>query len=70
MDAVTEPVLLDAAQISALLGIDKSFFYTLKATGRLPPAIRLSRRAVRWRKNQVMAWIDAGCPTWEKMKNN
>ncbi|MDR1520543.1 MAG: AlpA family phage regulatory protein [Planctomycetota bacterium] len=61
-------LLLDAASVARLMGIEKSFLYSLKSAGRLPPAIRLSRRAVRWKRDQVLRWIDAGCPAWEKME--
>jgi excisionase family DNA binding protein len=63
-------VLLSAEEISEMLGINKSFLYSLKSAGRLPPSIRLSRRAVRWRKSDVMRWIETGCPLWEKMETN
>ena len=65
---MNEQILLDAEQIAAMLGINKSFLYSLKSVGRLPPAIRLSRRAVRWRKADVLRWINNGCPAWEKME--
>ncbi|MDR1534326.1 MAG: helix-turn-helix domain-containing protein [Planctomycetota bacterium] len=64
---MSEQVLLDAEELAGMLKIEKSFLYTLKSAGRLPPSIRLSRRAVRWRKDQILAWIAADCPAWEKM---
>ena len=65
---MSEQILLNAEELAEMLKIEKSFLYSLKSTGRLPPSIRLSRRAVRWRKADVLRWISAGCPAWEKME--
>ncbi|MDR2390398.1 MAG: hypothetical protein LBE84_01780 [Planctomycetota bacterium] len=67
---MSEQILLDAEELAMMLKIEKSFLHTLKSAGRLPPSMRLSRRAVRWRKGQISTWIAAGCPAWEKMENN
>jgi excisionase family DNA binding protein len=37
----------------------------LLRSGRFPAPIRLGR-AVRWRRSELLAWIEAGCPAQEK----
>ena len=39
------------------------------AAGRLPPPVRIGR-SKRWRRQEILDWISAGCPnrqTWEAM---
>jgi predicted DNA-binding transcriptional regulator AlpA len=38
------------------------------SAGRAPAPLRLSRGCVRWRRAELIAWTEAGCPdrrTWE-----
>jgi len=66
--ARTDPELIDAQQLSDLLGVDISTINRRKAAGKLPRHIELSRGCHRWRLAEVRAWIDAGCPSlkeWE-----
>lgn len=55
------PQLLTAARLAAILDISVRTLRRLQATGRLPHSIRLGG-SVRWRAEEVQAWIDAGCP--------
>jgi predicted DNA-binding transcriptional regulator AlpA len=67
----TTPVLLDCRQAAALLGVSRSQFWTLHNAGRVPLPLRLSPRVVRWRSDELAAWVQAGCPNreiWEKRK--
>jgi predicted DNA-binding transcriptional regulator AlpA len=36
--------------------------YKLNAAGRMPTPVRLGS-LMRWRRKEIMEWIDAGCPT-------
>ena len=57
-----EPVGLDAAEVSALLGISQSHFFGLLRTGRFGPEARRLGRAKRYDRDEVLAWFRAGCP--------
>ena len=62
-----QPALLDVLMVAALLGVSRSFVRKLHDSGQIPRPVRLGR-VVRWRHDEVLAWIDAGCPSrdrWE-----
>ena len=61
------PILIDGAEAARLLGIGKSLFYALKSSGRLPAPVRLGR-AVRWNRETLIAWCNAGCPSAERFE--
>jgi predicted DNA-binding transcriptional regulator AlpA len=67
----TDDALLIPDTVAATLaGVSRSTWHVLRAAGRVPPCVRLGR-AVRWRRAEVVAWIDAGCPdrqTWDAMQ--
>jgi len=56
---VAEPLLLTAKQTAVLLGVSIRHLYKLHSGGRLPRPLRLGR-AVRWRRDEIIAWIEAG----------
>ena len=55
----------NANQVAAMLGVSVRQVWRLHATGRLPRAIRLGN-CVRWRRAEIEAFVEAGCPTREK----
>lgn len=65
-----QPALLDVLMVAVLLGVSRSHVRKLHDSGRLPRPVRLGR-AVRWRRDEVVDWIAAGCPPrsrWEAEK--
>ena len=65
-DDTPEPLLIPDTAAAALAGISRAHWQRLRTMGKLPPAVRLGRK-VLWRRFEVVAWIDAGCPdarTW------
>jgi predicted DNA-binding transcriptional regulator AlpA len=54
--------LIDRAEFQALLGIGQSTFERLKASGRFPRHLELSRTLHRWRLATVLEWLRDGCP--------
>lgn len=66
----TEQLALTARQAAKLLGISTRHLWALNSSGRLPAPIRLGR-SVRWRRDELQAWLDANCPSrdkWEAMR--
>lgn len=57
---------LDAAGAAELLGVSRSTFWKLYSEGRTPEPLRLSGRVVRWRREELGAWVRAGCPPRDK----
>lgn len=65
------PALLNKQQVCRLLGdISISTFERIHNTGRLGPRpVRFGKRLVRWRRDELEAWIKAGLPwreVWEE----
>ena len=66
-------LLLSKKQLGlALGGMSVATVERLHNSGRLgPQPLRLGTRLVRWNRNELVAWIDAGCPprhewTWKR----
>ena len=59
------PLLLGAEQVGLMLGISRSTVYRLNAEGRLPRPVHLGR-AARWRREELLQWVQAGCPSRER----
>ena len=60
--------LLTVADLAGLLNVSVRHVWALNSSGRLPAPVRLSR-SVRWRKSEMLAWLDSGCPVrdrWEQ----
>ncbi len=68
---VVEPLLIPDTEAARIAGIARSTLHSLRAAGKWgPSSVRLGR-AVRYRRDEVMSWIDAGCPdaaTWAAMR--
>jgi excisionase family DNA binding protein len=60
-----KPLVLDAREAARLLGISRSTFLKLHAAGKTPMPVRFGR-AVRWRRDDLKAWLDAGAPSRAK----
>lgn len=57
-----DPILIDAPAVCGLMSIGMTHLHKLRATGRFPiPAIRLGK-SVRYNRQQIVQWIEAGCP--------
>lgn len=68
---LAEPALIPDTHAAAICGIGRATWHRLRAAGKVgPQPVRLGR-AVRWRRLEVIAWIDAGCPdgtTWAAIR--
>lgn len=54
--------LLDVNAVAKLLGgCSHRHIYRLSDAGRMPCPIKLGR-LVRWRRSELVDWIDHGCP--------
>jgi predicted DNA-binding transcriptional regulator AlpA len=60
--STAEAIGLSAADAAALLGISESHFYCLHKTGRLGPLPVRMGRAVRWSRQELIEWFNAGSP--------
>jgi predicted DNA-binding transcriptional regulator AlpA len=66
------PRLLTADQVAAMFGKSVRAWRTWDAEGLVPRPIRISR-STYWRYDEILDWIDAGCPRrqqWEARAQN
>jgi predicted DNA-binding transcriptional regulator AlpA len=61
LQATDNALLIPDTAAAALAGVSRSHWHALRAAGKLPPSVKLGR-AVRWRRDEIIAWINAGCP--------
>ncbi len=64
--------LLSTKQVAALLSISARHAISMSSCGQIPMPIRLGR-SVRWSKQELLNWIQAGCPPrykWVSIKEN
>ena len=59
--ASVDSLLLDAREAAAICGVSRSHWLAMHSAGRVPLPVRLGR-AVRWRRDELRQWIEAGCP--------
>lgn len=57
--------LLTAVESAEMAGVAKRTWWRFVSSGRAPAPVRLGG-AVRWRRNELAEWIQAGCPRVRK----
>lgn len=59
---VQEERLLNAREVTELIGVSRSTLHRMVAANRFPRPIRVGLRALRWRLSEVLAWMESGPP--------
>lgn len=54
-------LLIDIQELATMLNRSVASLERDPAAGRLPPPVRLGGSR-RWRRAEIVAWVDAGCP--------
>jgi predicted DNA-binding transcriptional regulator AlpA len=57
-----EAAAIDAEGVAELLGVSAKTVRRLNDGGKLPPPLSIDVGGVRWSRNVILDWIDAGCP--------
>lgn len=60
-----ENALLTVREVATALKVSVRQVWKLNSSARLPAPVRLSR-SVRWRQDELTAWINAGCPARDR----
>ena len=55
-------LLIDSGELARLLDVSKQSLWRWLEEGRLVEPIRFTSQSLRWRREVVIAWIEAGCP--------
>jgi excisionase family DNA binding protein len=53
--------LIDVGKVAVLLACSVKQIYRMADSGRMPRPVKLGRLN-RWRRDEIEAWIQAGCP--------
>jgi excisionase family DNA binding protein len=70
VDPVLAP-LLGAREAATLCGLGLSTWWRHLSAGKIPAPVRIGG-SVRWRREELYAWMEASCPPrekWEAMAN-
>jgi predicted DNA-binding transcriptional regulator AlpA len=60
LSAKTEPELIDAQSLAAMLSVSIQSVRRMTDSGRVPGVVRLGR-SVRYRRSIIAKWLDASC---------
>jgi len=60
-------LLLSASAAAHAIGISRSQFWKLHASGRVPAPVRIGRR-VLWRRSDLEQWVAQGCPSRDRFE--
>lgn len=61
-------LLIDTKQVAKFLKVSARTIYQMDKDGRMPAAIRIWGRNVRWNFEELQAWVNAGCPERSEWK--
>jgi excisionase family DNA binding protein len=62
-------ILVTVDEAAEMCRMSRAMFYKLHAAGKTPRCVKLGR-LTRWRRQELLDWIKAGCPSrgkWEAM---
>ena len=63
----SDSALLDAREAARLCRVSLPMLYKLNASGRMPCPIKIGS-LMRWKRKEILTWIDAGCPAGQPGK--
>ena len=52
-----EERLLNEREVAELIGVSKSTLRRMVSANEFPKPIRIGKRAIRWRKSEVLEWL-------------
>lgn len=64
---IVEDFLIDAKIAAILCSVSRPMFYKLNQLGMVPEPI-LAGRTLRWSIQDIVEWIEAGCPNYVAIK--
>lgn len=70
-EAISEVDLLTPDQVASRLQVSRNKLRLMVRDGLLFPAKDLGYSTKRWSKRELIAWVDAGCPSasaWKSMR--
>ena len=62
MNIQSDERMLRRRSVEQMTGLSKSTLYRLIKQGNFPPPLRLTAKAVRWRRDEVNEWLSGRPP--------
>ncbi|THD82416.1 AlpA family phage regulatory protein [Aliigemmobacter aestuarii] len=53
------PTFLNTEQVLKIIGIDFNTLWRWRKAGTFPTPIRISRKTLRWREDEILAWMES-----------
>jgi excisionase family DNA binding protein len=60
----SSPLMMTVDEVAEALGISTRQVWRLRSKGDIPEPLNI-RRNVRWRRSDLLRWIEGGCPAAE-----
>ena len=60
----TDHVYLTCQEVERLCRLSRSTIYRRERDGKFPSSVKMSGRAVRWRKSDILAYLDSRPPSF------
>lgn len=67
--STAETLLMTAEEIAELLRLSVRSVWRLRSAGGIPKPLRIGSATIRWRRNEIMEWVKAGCPSLASREN-
>jgi excisionase family DNA binding protein len=64
----SEPLLITAEEFAELMQVSVRSVWRLRSAGEIPEPVRIGG-TIRWRREEVLQWIEAGCPPRASREN-
>jgi excisionase family DNA binding protein len=65
----SEPLLITAEEFAELMQVSVRSIWRLRSAREIPEPLRIGGN-IRWRREEVMEWINAGCPSQASRNND
>ena len=69
----TPPLLMTAGDLAESMQIGERTLWRMDAAGEIPRPAKLPGRLKRWRRDEIIEWLEADCPArreWEQFHKN
>lgn len=63
--SVNVGLVVDSREVSKMLKLSERKIWSMRKEGRMPEPLQLGQ-SIRWSRDEIEAWIEAGCPHRDK----
>ncbi|AWK86543.1 helix-turn-helix transcriptional regulator [Azospirillum thermophilum] len=63
---MTEKLVLTESEVRMMLGVSRTTLWRMRCAGRFPAPIQMGTRSVRYRRSDVVGWVNSGAMVFEQ----